>query len=229
MPNLDAINLESTKENFVLPTVKSLNFPYELPSSFDASLYNGGVFVSPDDNRILATFEWIFEDESVVGTPATTKAPVIEEEGETSTASPAAPTRPPTAAEETPVVLFSTLSGGYGVGGSITLQYRRDICNDGNVANVPFLLFSNIAAPSAPGPFLWITRRPNQRFRQIAQNDVYIPFDDTQDGSFTKSGTYILDFPDPDVAASEFIGGCFVVWCEPFSVYIGGGEIVVKQ
>jgi len=141
------------------------------------------------------------------------------------------PTKMPTTEEaEALIVLFSELSGGgYGVAGTITLQYRTDLDDNGNVVNVPFLLFENINAPSAPGPFLWMTRRANDRHRQILDEDVYIAFEDRPDGSFTKGGTYAVDFPQPEVDFSEFVGGSFIVWCEPFSVWIGGGDIVELQ
>ena len=51
-----------------------------------------------------------------------------------------------------------------------------NIDENGMVVNVSFLLFENINAPSAPGPFLWITRRTNERHHQVLHEDIYIAF-----------------------------------------------------
>ena len=91
--------------------------------------------------------------------------------------------------------------------------------------NVPYLFFENIEAPSAPGPVLWMTRRANERHTTILEEDIYIKVADS-DGSFTVEGTYTIDFPSPGIDFKEFVNGSFIVWCEPYSVWLGGGSIV---
>jgi hypothetical protein len=323
VPNLDAVDFEASDENFIVPEIKRLDYPHALASSFDPSLYQGGVFGTSSDEGVMVVdmFDWIVDttsaskddendnmganstipgttapgddkstttaptlapnpsptlspttaapvpqptlsptiaqeddsitnataapggDESTTDTVATnapvpsptrsppTAAPVPPPTRSPTTAAPVPqPTLSPTIAPDDPIILFSELGGGgYNVGGTITLQYRADIDNNGNVINVPFLLFDNINPVSAPGPFLWMTRRANTQHSQILEDDIYIAIDGTQDGSFTKGGTYALDFPEPNVDFSEFVGGSYIVWCEPFSVWIGGGEIVELQ
>ena len=289
VPNLDEVDFEAPGENFIVPEITLLEYPHALSSSFDPSLYDGGVFAKQSNNEgvmVVDMFDWVVDTtfvssddgNNIVGTNGTIpededtsngnttgsmeNSTVMPGDGESTTIAPAAPgadesitgttnttattaptppptrsptttapvpqaTLSPTVAQEDPIILFSQLGGGgYNVGGTITLQYRTDIDNNGNVINVPFLLFENINPVSAPGPFLWMTRRANTRHSQILDNDIYIAIDGTQDGSFTKGGTYALDFPEPNVDFSEFVGGSYIVWCEPFSVWIGGGEIV---
>ena len=131
-------------------------------------------------------------------------------------------------------LLTSELQGGsYSISGTVSVEYRTDFV-DGDFKSVPTLKFDNIAPPSAPGPFLYLTRRSLEESRgtgPIENEDLYIPIDEASDGSFTVRGTFFQDLDElMDVETiDEFRNGSWIVWCGPFSVYLGGGQINVVE
>ena len=212
------------QDAFVVKNVQDLEFPHALPATFDPSLYEGGVFVTDDSTVVVDTFEWTIDMTKTANDGTGDASNGTDTTDGTSDSDTNSDTELP--------ILVSELEGSsYSVGGTITIQYRMDVdSSSGNVVQVPFMVFENIQAPSAPGPFLWMTRRANERHGSILPEDIYIPIEGASDGtSFTLEGDFAQDFPEPNVDLSEFANGSFIVWCEPFSVWLGGGPIVVQE
>jgi len=128
-----------------------------------------------------------------------------------------------------PPVLESSLSGNYGTQGTIRIEYANEFV-DGEIKLVPRLRFDLPNTVSAPGPFLYISKRPfsESRGSDIASDDIFIPLDESASsgGSFNVKGKFeqvLNEVALEDIA--DYANGSWVVWCRPFGVYIGGGSI----
>merc|ERR1712232_496096 len=115
------------------------------------------------------------------------------------------------------------------MGGTIRIEYANEFV-DGEIKLVPRLKFDLPNTVSAPGPFLYIIKRPfsESQGSDIASDDIFIPLDESTSsgGSFNVKGKFeqVLD----EVALediADYANGSWVVWCRPFGVYIGGGSI----
>jgi hypothetical protein len=150
-------------------------------------------------------------------TPAPTKSPTR------------APTPAPTGAP-LPPALTASLSGEYQIGGTLTIDYRNDLVN-GQVQSVPILEFDIPRLASAPGPFLYLSKRPYSETRRgrLTNDEIFIPIDSADGGSFSVQGNFeqVLDEIGNVQDLSDYQNGSWVVWCRPFSVWIGGGPIEI--
>jgi len=128
-----------------------------------------------------------------------------------------------------PPVLESSLSGSYGTQGTIRIEYSNEFVN-GTVKAVPVLKFDLPNTVTAPGPFLYISKRPIEESRgnDIASDDIFIPLEEgaSTGGSFNVKGKFeqvLNEVALTDIA--DYANGSWVVWCRSFGVYIGGGSI----
>jgi hypothetical protein len=122
------------------------------------------------------------------------------------------------------------LSGEYQIGGTLTIDYRNDLVN-GQVQSVPILEFDIPRLASAPGPFLYLSKRPYSETRRgrLTNDEIFIPIDSADGGSFSVQGNFeqVLDEIGNVQDLSDYQNGSWVVWCRPFSVWIGGGPIEI--
>jgi len=173
---------------------------------------------------------------------APTPAPVSPTPAPVSpTRAPASPTRAPVAPTPKPVSptpapvaptpalppeLTSSLSGSYGISGTIKIDYVQRFVN-GEVIYQPRLRFDIPKLSSAPGPYLYLSKRPYSETRRggLESQDIYVPIDETG-GEFAVVGEFDQYLDEIDVQDLEdFTNGSWIVWCRPFSVWIGGGSI----
>ena len=118
-------------------------------------------------------------------------------------------------------------SGSYNIGGSITIDTVMDL-KGGEIVDVARLRF-DVQPVSAPGPYLYLSKRPFSETRDanLNEEDVWIPIEGVENGSFTKGGMFeqILDEIGNVQDLKEYEGGSFIIWCRPFGVWLGGGTI----
>ena len=143
------------------------------------------------------------------------------------TPAPVSPTPAPVAPTPAlPPELTSSLSGSYGISGTIKIDYVQRFVN-GEVIDQPRLRFDIPKLSSAPGPYLYLSKRPYSETRRggLESQDVYVPIDETG-GEFAVVGEFDQYLDEIDVQDIEdFTNGSWIVWCRPFSVWIGGGSI----
>lgn len=222
----------------VVKDIKALEFPHRLGADFIPSKWRGGVFVERSTSAVLGLVPFTIdlsivadEDNDMIMTDLNSTKMMnmtnSTETGDGTSNSDVSMSDPVAMTPLPPPTLFSQLTGrGYRVGGSITVEYRTDFV-DGMVVHIPVLRFQDILAPTAPGPFLYLTRRPNNP-RSLAQEDIRVPIQGAVDGSFTVEGSFTQDFTF-DVDLAEFTNGSWIVWCDPFRVHLGGGTISVAD
>jgi len=120
------------------------------------------------------------------------------------------------------------LSGSYRIGGTITIDYVQGFTN-GAIVTLPVLQFDIPSLSSAPGPHLYLSKRPFSQTRRgsLSSDDVYIPMDEVSGGEFAVSGRFdqFLDELDSVENLNDYTNGSWIVWCRPFGVWIGGGSI----
>lgn len=139
----------------------------------------------------------------------------------------AVPFKTPTAIP-LPDVLVSTLEGDdYDIDGTITIDYVTAL-EGGEAVNLARLRF-DVAAVSAPGPYLYLSKRPFSETEggDLVDTDIAIDIDGVANGSFTVDGRFeqILDEIENVRDLREYDGGSFIIWCRPFGVWLGGGPI----
>lgn len=82
---------------------------------------------------------------------------------------------------------------------------------------------------SAPGPYLYLSKRPFSETEggDLVDTDIAIDIDGVANGSFTVDGRFeqILDEIENVRDLREYDGGSFIIWCRPFGVWLGGGPI----
>jgi len=124
--------------------------------------------------------------------------------------------------------LTASLSGSYRIGGTITIDYNQQFQN-GAVVSVPVLQFDIPRLSSAPGPHLYLSKRPYSQTRRgnLSSDDIYIPMDEVAGGEFAVSGRFdqFLDEIGNVEDLNDYVNGSWIVWCRPFGVWIGGGPI----
>jgi hypothetical protein len=138
-----------------------------------------------------------------------------------------APVVPPTAAP-LPKVLVSTLEGdNYDIEGTITIDYVMSL-EGGQAVDLARLRFE-VAAVSAPGPYLYLSKRTFSETEggDLLDTDIAIDIDGVANGAFTMDGRFeqILDEIENVRDLNEYDGGSFIIWCRPFGVWLGGGPI----
>jgi len=162
------------------------------------------------------------------GAPTTSSMPTVTGATRAPTKVPTnAPVVPPTAAP-LPDVLVSTLEGGdYDIDGTITIDYVTAL-EGGEAVNLARLRF-DVAAVSAPGPYLYLSKRPFSETEggDLVDTDIAIDIDGVANGAFTVDGRFeqILDEIENVRDLREYDGGSFIIWCRPFGVWLGGGPI----
>lgn len=132
------------------------------------------------------------------------------------------------AASLLPPVLTSALSGSYNIDGTITIDYVQSFQN-GAVIDVPRLRFDVPDLSNAPGPYLYLSKRPFSETRDgnLEEQDIHVPIDSGSDGQFNVKGRFdqFLDEIEKIEDLQNFSNGSWIVWCRPFGVWIGGGAI----
>merc|ERR1712176_20836 len=195
--------------------VNTVSFPFLLPESFDPEDYLGFLLVqeypSGKPEEAVEIFGGSFKD------PTNT---IENKDGGGS------------ASMELPPTLFSQLSGKYGIEGTVTIDYITEF-QDGEIKSVAVMQFDIPAVNSAPGPFLYLSKRPFSETKNggVTNEDVAINLDDGDQGGFTVMGRFdqVLDEIDNVQDLNDYKDGSWIVWCEPFSVWLGGGPISTKE
>lgn len=230
-------DLESMDSLLRIGSVNEVIFPFKLSDSFLPGDFEGLLLAEEEpadsDDKFVASF-LIVDASRDIATP--TKAPV-----QAPTVSPVptirgatrAPTVSPTLAKVSPtnapvVPLVGNLEGdSYNIEGTITIDSVAGI-EGGQVVSIARLQF-NVNAVSAPGPYLYLSKRPYSETRdsRLAAEDIEIEIDGVENGSFTKGGVFeqVFDEIDDVQDLREYEGGSFIVWCRPFGVWLGGGPI----
>jgi hypothetical protein len=126
------------------------------------------------------------------------------------------------------LILRSELSGSYNIDGTITIDYVQAFQN-GQVVDLPRLQFEIPDLADAPGPYLYLSKRAYSETRDgdLEDQDVFIPIDSGSDGQFNVKGQFeqFLDEIENVQELEDYANGSWIVWCRPFGVWIGGGEI----
>lgn len=139
-----------------------------------------------------------------------------------------APVVPPTS-PPLPKVLVGTLEGeDYDVDGTITIDYVTGL-KGGQVINLARLRFDVAAVRGAPGPYLYLSKRPFSETEKgdLIEEDIGIEIDEVNNGAFTMDGMFeqLLDEIGDVQDLRDYEGGSFIIWCRPFGVWLGGGPI----
>jgi len=193
--------------------VNDVAFPLLLPESFDPEDYLGTLLVqeAPWAEDTFEIFSGSFKDSTNVNE---------NEDGGSA------------AAVELPPILFSQLSGEYGIKGTVTIDYITKF-QDGQIKNAAVIQFDIPAVNSAPGPFLFLSKRPflETKNGDITNEDVAIDLDDGDQGGFTVMGRFeqVLDEIDNVQDLNDYKNGSWIVWCKPYSVWLGGGPISTES
>lgn len=255
-------NLSSMQSLLRVGQLNNVTFPYRLSESFLPGDFEGLVLAEADrmddDRSFIAPFQ-IVDASHNVGTPtrapvslsptkSPTTAPTISPaptmNGATKaptalptlrpTLPPVAPTNPPVASPTSPPlpeVLVGSLDGNYNIEGTITIDYVTGLEN-GQVVDIARLQF-DVGAVRAPGPFLYLSKRPYSETQggDLVAEDIAIDIEGVADGSFTKGGVFeqVLDEINNVQDLREYEGGSFIVWCRPFGVWLGGGPIMARN
>lgn len=142
------------------------------------------------------------------------------------------PTKFPTAApagnSPFPPILTAQVSGSYNINAMITIDYVQGFEN-GQVVNRPRLQFDIPNLSNAPGPYLYLSKRPysETRRRNLEDDDILISIDSGENGQFNVRGRFdqFLDELHSVDDLEDYTNGSWIVWCRPFGVWIGGGSI----
>ena len=179
------------------------------------------------------TFDLIVNPEQNIATPTAPTEANQSKDVESSTM------QSPTASPQTedkevstslPILESNLESARYNIAGSITVDYRNDLVN-GQIETIPILKFDLAGVPRVPLPFLYLSKRPYSETRggDLDPDDIFIPIDGAEQGSCTLLGAFEQSFDEIDTGTmdlSEYVNGSWIVWCEPFRVYLGGGPII---
>jgi len=130
-----------------------------------------------------------------------------------------------------PPVLTSSLSGSYSIGGTITIDYITQII-DGDIQTLPRLQLDIPEFSGAPGPYLYLSKTPYSQTRNrdwLTDDDILVPIDQGS-GSFSIKGRFeqLLDEVEL-IDIEDYANGSWIVWCDPFYVWIGGGDISIVE
>lgn len=138
------------------------------------------------------------------------------------------PTSEPTQSSLFPPVLTAQVTGSYNIDATITIDFVQGFEN-GKVVNRPRLQFEIPDLSNAPGPYLYLSKRPfsETRRRDLEDDDIFISIDSGEDGQFNVRGRFdqFLDELDSALDLEDYTNGSWIVWCRPFGVWIGGGSI----
>jgi len=179
------------------PTTSPTNFPTRTPT------------ISPQPSETDATRM----PTSAPVTPNPTTKPTSSPTRSPRTMAPV-PTSPPL-----PPNLVSNLeSQQYNVDGTITMDYVMRFQNS-EIVTVPRLRFNIPEVIRAPGPFLYLSKRPfsetSRRGSELnEEDDIAILIDEVSGGGFTVEGMFdqILDEIDNIQDLNEYINGSWIVW-----------------
>lgn len=234
--------------------IESVDFPFRLPESFLPGDFNGALLIEEGVGGVevsRASFTAIVDPLRNIGS-STTNRPSTDPPINVPTPSPTklataeqmvSPTSgpPPTMAivpvpvpassnlNLPPPILRSVLSGKYNLEGiSITIDYVQEFQN-GQVVDVPRLRFDIPSLSDAPGPYLYLSKRPYSETEggDLEDQDILISIDSGSDGQFNVKGRFdqFLDEIDNAQDLEDYANGSWIVWCGPFGVYLGGGAI----
>jgi len=185
------------------PSSSQTNFPSTSPTEIPTSLPSARPTRSPTRNPTK------FPTEEPTQSP--TQAPV-----------------PDSGSSSLPPILTAELSGSYRIDGTITIDYVQGFEN-GKVVNRPRLQFDIPNLSDAPGPYLYLSKRSfsETEGEDLEDDDILIPIDSGEDGQFNVRGRFdqFLDEIENVQDLEDYTDGSWIVWCGPFGVWIGGGEI----
>ncbi len=138
------------------------------------------------------------------------------------------PTAEPTGHSLFPPILTAQVSGSYNIDAMITIDYVQGFEN-GQVVNRPRLQCDIPNLSNAPGPYLYLSKRPysETRRRDLEDEDILIRIDSGNNGQFNVKGRFeqYLDELGSVHDLEDYTNGSWIVWCRPFGVWIGGGSI----
>ena len=130
--------------------------------------------------------------------------------------------------------MTSNLEGSYHNGATITIDSVAGFEN-GQTINQARLKFDVPSVGAAPGPYLYLSKRPYSETKRGSLDpefDVFIPIDNGTDEQFNVEGKYDQLLDEIDVSSqdlNEYVNGSWIVWCRPFEVWIGGGPISASR
>lgn len=236
-PSID--DLADRESLYRIGNVMQLSFPIQLEESFVPGDFNGVLLIDELDIDSSATNNGeeafgvpfkIVDAKRNIASPTEAPTPMPTMAG--ATRAPTAPTTPSPTTTPLPEVLVSSLQGdSYGIEGTITIDYVMDL-EDGVIVDKARLRF-DVAAVSAPGPFLYLSKRSFSETKggNLDDFDIAIDIEGVDNGSFTMDGRFeqILDEIEDVQDLRDYEGGSFIIWCRPFGVYLGGGAIEVSN
>jgi len=237
--------------------IGTLDFPLRLEEPFLPGDYNGLILVETNSNdesmidadlmqAVTASFSVIADPKQNIGSSTdssnavTETFPPVPDAATPDAATPEAPI-PEAPILETPIpeaavpennvlppptVLTSTLDGAYSIAGTITIDSVAGFEN-GKAVNLPRMMFDIPNKINAPGPFLYLSKRPYSETRDsaVTAEDLSIPIDEGTNGYFNVQGTFDQFLDELSGDLNDYANGSWIVWCEPFGVYLGGGPI----
>mmetsp|Transcript_9850 Transcript_9850/g.11812 ORF Transcript_9850/g.11812 Transcript_9850/m.11812 type:complete len:312 (-) Transcript_9850:25-960(-) len=126
--------------------------------------------------------------------------------------------------EEVSLVLTAQLGGSYSIGGSITMMNVKTLSGE-DLIEETVLVFKGITISGAPGPFLYLSK--DRTFS--SSSDLEVPIDggatrNGKPGFYTKLGDF-TQVISPALDLTEYENGRWIVWCLPFTVVLGGGNL----
>lgn len=166
---------------------------------------------------------------SIRGSMNPTQLPTSKPTAEPSPAPTSVPSPSPTDFNGIPSpVLFASSEpeSSYTTSGTINFwqRYTLDIFT-GQVVSKITIEFLDIKPPSAPGAKLYLT--PSESGKKIdGEGTIILNIEGTEDGLYTKSGNYEQEAPANFNVNDLTYYRRIIIWCEPFDVYIGEGDIV---
>lgn len=215
---LPSLSLEPS----TLPTYYSSDSPTFLPTPHPTS--------RPSDEPSIFPSNKITSSPSTLPTRTPTKTPTrFPTKAPTRPPSPF-PTKSPTdpGGIPTPTIFATSVieSKDYPTSGTINFwrRYTVDIFT-GTITSFVSFEFVNIDPPNAPGAKLYLT--PSESGKKINDNGV-IPLDIVQadNGWYTIIGTFEQAAPSNYNDSDPQFYSRIILWCEPFDVYIGEGDII---
>jgi len=244
----------SMESQLLVGQLDNVSFPFKLSDSFLPGNFEGVLLAENEFGNNTNTFFFPFlvvdPSRDIAGPttePVSTNSPTVApisprptlrgvaqvstiESNPVPTFAPIAPTNAPVVPPTSPPLpqaLVGNLDGSYNIQGTITIDYVAGLEN-GQVVQTPRLQF-DVNAVAAPGPYLYISKRPFSETQNgiLTAADIEIEIDGVFDGAFTKGGVFeqVFDEIDNVQELRDYEGGSFIVWCEPFGVWLGGGPI----
>ena len=105
----------------------------------------------------------------------------------------------------------------YDVDGQFDLVEISEL-NNGETTLRHFILFTDMVVSPGPDVYLYLSTIKNAR--DLSDDDVLVPIDGTERGTFSKAGTYVQELENSLTSTADSYM-TVVVWCRRFSVLFG--------